>query len=161
MFDKKDKKKKKPGGPECTSDADEKREADARSPEQETNEHDAAAATQPFAASNVPSLLQGEALRKIATSVGLQALWGAVLPLVGVLPSRHGEFPGVFKVESGPGDGEATIYIDVPDKPYEYGKPSRMERVLTLNVKLEHDYRQLGERYYCVDCETPTDETYH
>ena len=112
-------------------------------------------------ASNVPSLLQGEDLRKMATSAGLQALWGAVLPLIGVLPSRDGEFPGIFKVESGPGDDEATIYIDVPGKPYEYGKTSPMERVLTLNVKLAHDYRQLGDRYYCIDCETPADETRH
>ena len=115
----------------------------------------------PVDASQLPSLLHGEQLRKIAAAPGLQAFWGALLPLVGVLPSRPGEYPGVFKVEPGPGTDEATVYVDIPSEPYEYGKPSAMERVLALNVKLEHDYRFLGDRYYCVDCEAPSDEASH
>jgi len=114
-----------------------------------------------FGNDQLPSRLNGEELRKLALSPGLQSLWGAILPALGVLPSRPGEYPGIFKVESGPGDGEATIYIDLPDQPYEYGKPSTMDRVVTVNVKLDHDYRLLGGRYYCVDCESPSDEAGH
>ncbi|RMF19733.1 MAG: hypothetical protein D6760_12785 [Deltaproteobacteria bacterium] len=102
-----------------------------------------------------------EQLQRLATAPALQALWTAVLPLVGVLPSRPGEFPGVFKVEPGPEKNEATIFIDIPNEKYEPGKPPQMERVVALTVKLAHDYRLLGDRYYCVDCEIPAHETRH
>ena len=102
-----------------------------------------------------------EQLRKLATSAGVQALWKTVLPMIGVLPSRPGEYAGMVKVEPVPGKPEATIYIDVPDAPYQAGEESSMDRVLALNVRLEHDYRKLGERHYCVDCEAPDSETRH
>ena len=102
-----------------------------------------------------------ERLRQMATTPVLQALWAAVLPLVGVLPARPHEYPGVFKVEPGPGTDEATIFVDIPNEKYEPGKPPRMERVISLTVKLAHDYRLLGDRYYCVDCEVPEGETRH
>jgi len=97
-----------------------------------------------------------EQLQDAAVSRGVQALWQAVLPLVGILPSRPGEYAGVFKVEPGPGDDEATVYLDIPSDRYERGKKPRMERVVALTVKLSHDYRLLGENYYCVDCEAVT-----
>ncbi|RMD83425.1 MAG: hypothetical protein D6815_06605 [Candidatus Dadabacteria bacterium] len=102
-----------------------------------------------------------EQMRRLATAPALQALWSALLPLVGVLPSRPGEYPGVFKIERGPEKGEATIFIDIPNEEYEPGKPPRMERVVALSVRMAHDYRLLGGRYYCVDCEIPAHETRH
>lgn len=109
-----------------------------------------------------PELARAEELRRIATSPSIQALWSAVLPLVGVLPARAGEFPGMFKVEPIPGKkDEATIYIDIPSRPYERGVGSKMDRVLALNVRLDHDYRRLGDRHYCVDCEVSGSETRH
>lgn len=125
------------------------------------NERPATAAAGSTDAEQLPAGGSAEELRKLALSPGLQSLWGALLPALGVPPSRPGEYPGIFKVESGPGDREATIYIDLPAKPYEHGKPSQMERVVTLNVKLDHDYRLLGDRYYCLDCEVPADESSH
>jgi len=103
----------------------------------------------------------GDPLRQLAVGRGIQALWATVLPLLGVGPASPGEFPGVFQVEPGPGEGEAMIHIDVPNKPYEKGKSPSMDRVVTLSVRMEHDFRKLGDRYYCIDCETPTDETRH
>ncbi len=99
--------------------------------------------------------------RSVALQPGIQALWNAVLPMIGALRSRPEEYPGVFKVESGPGEGEATIYLDIPNEPYQAGEPAAMDRVLALRVKLDHDYRKFGERYFCVDCEVPSDETRH
>jgi hypothetical protein len=100
-------------------------------------------------------------LRALASSPGVQALWKSVLPLLGVLPARAGEYPGIFQVEAGPAADEATVYVDIPDGPYVDGEPSDMARVLALTVRLAHDYRRLGHRYYCVDCERPSDEHAH
>ena len=105
--------------------------------------------------------LDSRQLQEVSVSPGLQALWQAVLPMVGILPSRPGEFAGVFKVEPGPGEHEATIYIDIPSDEYAPGSDPRMERVIALTVRLSHDYRLLGEHYYCVDCDPPLDETRH
>jgi len=110
---------------------------------------------------SVPATLEPNDARVLATSPGLQALWEAVLPLVGVHPSRPGEFPGVFKVEPSEEGDEALIFLDVPATPYRRGERGDMARVLALTVKLSHDYRRLGEQYYCIDCETPTEETRH
>ena len=108
-----------------------------------------------------PEAAKVEELRRLAMSPQIQELWKAVLPLVGVQPARPGEYAGAFKVEPVPGKDEATIYIDVPAAPYERGVPSKLDRVLSLHVKLEHDYRRLGEHHYCVDCEVPGSETRH
>ena len=97
----------------------------------------------------------------LAMSPGVQALWNALLPLVGAHPSRPGEFPGVFKVEPGEEDNEALVYLDVPAKSYQRGQRGDMARVLALSVKLTHDYRRMGEQYYCIDCESPSKETRH
>ena len=108
-----------------------------------------------------PELARMEDLRRIALSPQIQALWSAVLPLVGARPSRPGEFAGMFKVEPVPGKPEATVYIDVPDHAYERGVPSDTDRVLALNVRLDHDYRKLGDQHYCIDCQVPDNETRH
>jgi hypothetical protein len=100
-------------------------------------------------------------LQDVSVSRGVQALWQAVLPILGMLPSRPGEYPGMFRVEPGPGSEEATIYIDIPAEDYERGKKPRMERVVALTVRLSHDYRLFGDQYYCVDCEQPQDEARH
>lgn len=108
-----------------------------------------------------PELARMEDLRRIALSPQIQALWSALLPLIGALPSRPGEFAGMFKVEPVPGKPEATVYIDVPDGAYTPGVSSAMDRVLALNVRLDHDYRKLGDQHYCVDCEVAANETRH
>lgn len=102
-----------------------------------------------------------EVLKQLATSPGLQALWAAVLPMVGVRSARPGEFPGVFQVEPGPTPHEALVHVDIPHAPYEKGQKPAMGRVVSLSIKLAHDFRRLGDRYYCIDCEVPTDETRH
>jgi len=99
--------------------------------------------------------------REFALSPHIQALWDTIFPLVGVMHSKPGESAGLFKVGPGDREGEATIYIDVPSEPYREGHPPRMERIVTLTVKMEHDYRLLGSDYYCVDCDVPTSETRH
>ena len=115
-----------------------------------------------FDDTRVPALVDDkDRLRQLAVSPGLQALWGALLPMVGVRPAKPDEYAGVFKIEPGPSDSEATIYIDVPSRPYERGRNAPMERVVTLKVRLDHDYRLLGDQYYCVDCEAPATETRH
>ena len=111
--------------------------------------------------SRVSAASPGEILRKLAAGAGIQALWSSVLPLVGVKPAAPDEFPGIFQVESGPGENEAVVHIDIPSAPYEPGEPPAMERVVTLSVKLDHDFRKLGDRYYCVDCEPAENETRH
>jgi len=105
--------------------------------------------------------LDSRQLQEVSVSPGLQALWQAVLPMVGILPSRPGEFAGVFKVEPGPGEHEATVYLDIPSDEYAPGRDPRMERVVALTVRLSHDYRLLGEHYYCVDCDPSHDEVRH
>lgn len=100
-------------------------------------------------------------MKELALGGGLQALWAAVLPMIGVRSSRANEFPGVFQVEPGPTPNEALVHVDIPIERYEPGKQPKMDRVVSLSVKLAHDFRRLGDRYYCIDCETPTDETRH
>ena len=102
-----------------------------------------------------------EHLKHLAAGHGVQALWAALLPLLGVGPASPGEFPGLFQVERGPGKDEAMIHIDIPDKPYEQGKAPSMDRVVTLTVRMQHDFRKFGNRYYCIDCESPSNETRH
>lgn len=109
----------------------------------------------------MPAAPSGEPLRRLSAGHGIQALWATLLPLLGVGPATPGEFPGVFQVEPVPGRDEAMIHIDIPSKPYEKGKSPAMDRVVTLTVRMEHDFRKLGNRYYCIDCETPNDETRH
>jgi len=109
----------------------------------------------------LPAEPAGAEAKELAVSGGIQKLWGTLLPLLGVLPAKPGEYPGIFRIEPGPTDHEATIFIDIPNQPYEAGETPGMERVVTLRVKLDHDYRLLGDRYYCVDCETPTSEVCH
>ncbi len=99
--------------------------------------------------------------RALALGAGLQSLWKRLFPLLGVTPARAGEYPGVFKVEAGDRPGEALVQIELPDQPYQPGRASGMERVITLAVRLEHDHRLLGDRYYCVDCEVPAEDTRH
>jgi len=116
------------------------------------------------ALSNPRSLLESldsRQLQEVAVSQGLQALWQAVLPMVGIVPARPNEYAGVFKVEPGPGADEATIYVDIASDGYEPGRTPNMERVVALTVKLSHDYRLLGEHYYCVDCDPPRQEMRH
>lgn len=102
-----------------------------------------------------------EVMKKLAISRGLQSLWAAVLPMVGVRASRAGEFPGVFQVEPGARPHEALVHIDIPNSPYVAGEKPTMGRVISLSVTLAHDFRRLGDRYYCIDCEAPADETRH
>ena len=102
-----------------------------------------------------------EAMKAAALSRGLQHLWAAVLPMVGVRASRAGEFAGYFQVEPGPSENEALVHIDIPSAPYAEGTRPPMARVVSLSVKLAHDFRRLGDRYYCIDCEAPADETRH
>jgi hypothetical protein len=109
----------------------------------------------------LPAEPAGAEAKELAVDGGIQKLWGTLLPLLGVLPATPGEYPGIFRVEPGPTDHEATIFIDIPNEPYEVGATPDMERVVTLRVKLDHDYRLLGDRYYCVDCEAPMREVCH
>ncbi len=109
----------------------------------------------------LPAVSELSEAQALAMSPGFQALINAVLPLVGAQPSRPGEFPGVFKVEPGEEEDEALVYLDVPASPYRRGQRGDMARVLALSVKMTHDYRKLGEQYYCIDCESPTEETRH
>jgi hypothetical protein len=102
-----------------------------------------------------------EHLKHLAAGHGVQALWAALLPLLGIGPASPGEFPGLFQVERGPGKDEAMIHIDIPNKPYEQGKAPSMDRVVTLTVRMQHDFRKFGNRYYCIDCESPSNETRH
>jgi hypothetical protein len=102
-----------------------------------------------------------EAMKQLALGRGIQSLWAALLPMIGVRASRAGEFPGVFQVEAGPRPHEALVHIDVPDAPYVAGEKPKMGRVVSLSVTLAHDFRRLGDKYYCVDCEIPADETRH
>jgi hypothetical protein len=102
-----------------------------------------------------------EIMKKLALSRGLQSLWAAVLPMVGVRASRAGEFPGVFQVEPGASPHEALVHIDIPSAPYAVGEKPAMGRVVSLSVTLAHDFRRLGDRYYCIDCEAPAEETRH
>lgn len=102
-----------------------------------------------------------EVMKKLAISRGIQSLWAAVLPMVGVRASRAGEFPGVFQVEPGARPHEAVVHIDIPNTPYVAGEKPVMSRVISLSVTLAHDFRRLGDRYYCIDCEAPADETRH
>jgi len=102
-----------------------------------------------------------EMMKKLALGRGIQSLWAALLPMVGVRPSRAGEFPGVFQVEPGARPHEALVHIDIPDAAYVAGQKPTMGRVVSLSVTLAHDFRRLGDRYYCIDCEAPADETRH
>ena len=102
-----------------------------------------------------------EVMKTVALGRGLQSLWAAVLPMVGVRSSRAGEFPGVFQVEPGAGPHEALVHIDIPCAPYVAGEKPTMGRVVSLSVTLAHDFRRLGDRYYCIDCEAPAEETRH
>jgi len=102
-----------------------------------------------------------EAMKQLAMGPGIQSLWSAVLPMVGVQASRAGEFPGVFQVEPGTRPHEALVHIDIPDAPYVPGEKPKLGRVVSLSVTLAHDFRRLGDKYYCVDCEVPADETRH
>jgi hypothetical protein len=110
---------------------------------------------------SLPAVSELSDAQSLAMSPGFQALWNALLPLEGAHPSRPGEFPGVFKVEPGEEDNEALVYLDVPAKAYRRGQRGDMARVLALSVKLSHDYRRLGDQYYCIDCESPSKETRH
>jgi hypothetical protein len=130
----------------------------------EAKVNEAAGAARGVALTAEESLLESldsRQLQEVSVSPGLQALWQAVLPMVGILPSRPGEFAGVFKVEAGPRPDEATVYIDIPSDEYAPGRDPRMERVIALSVRLSHDYRLLGEHYYCVDCDPAHDEVRH
>jgi len=102
-----------------------------------------------------------EVMKHLALGRGLQSLWAAVLPMIGVRASRAGEFPGVFQVEPGTGPHEALVHIDIPSAPYVAGEKPTMGRVVSLSVTLAHDFRRLGDRYYCIDCEAPAEETRH
>ena len=103
---------------------------------------------------------QAQAEREFALSPHIQELWHQIFPLIGVPPSKAGEFAGLFKVTPGMNKGEALIHIDVPSQAYVEGEPPTMERIVTLTVKMDHDYRLLGDEYYCIDC-VPTQETRH
>jgi len=102
-----------------------------------------------------------EQRKQLALGPGIQSLWAALLPMIGVRPSRAGEFPGVFQVEPGASPHEALIHIDIPHAPYVNGEKPTMGRVVSLSVTLAHDFRRLGDRYYCIDCEAPAHETRH
>lgn len=98
--------------------------------------------------------------REFALSPHIQELWRQIFSLVGVPASSPEEFPGLFRVTPGMQEGEAMVHIDVPSEPYLDGEPPRMQRIVTLTVKMDHDYRRLGDEYYCIDC-VPTNETRH
>ncbi len=102
-----------------------------------------------------------ETLVSLALSPGVQTLWAALLPLVGVRASGAGEFPGYFQVEAGTTPNEALVHIDIPSAAYDTDAKPLMNRVVSLSVKLAHDFRRLGDQYYCVDCEVPDGETRH
>lgn len=102
-----------------------------------------------------------EVLKDLALSPGLQSLWATVLPMVGVRASRPDEFAGYFQVEPGTAPNEALVHIDIPSAPYAEGAKPTMTRVVSLSVKLAHDFRRLGDQYYCIDCEVPAEETRH
>jgi hypothetical protein len=102
-----------------------------------------------------------EALKELALSPGLQSLWAAILPMVGVRASRPDEFAGYFQVEPGTAPNEALVHIDIPNAPYAEGAKPTMARVVSLSVKLAHDFRRLGDQYFCIDCEVPAEETRH
>ena len=98
--------------------------------------------------------------REFALSPHIQELWSQIFALLDVPVSAPGEFPGLFRVTPGMQTGEAMVHIDVPSEPYIEGEPPRMQRIITLTVKMDHDYRRLGDEYYCIDC-VPTNETRH
>jgi hypothetical protein len=102
-----------------------------------------------------------ESLKDLALSPALQSLWAAVLPMVGVRASRPDEFAGYFQVEPGTAPDEALVHIDIANAPYVEGAKPAMARVVSLSVKLAHDFRRLGDQYYCIDCEVPAEETRH
>ena len=52
--------------------------------------------------------------RALVLGAGLQSLWKQLLPLLGVVAARIGEYPGIFKVEDG-GDGRAVGGISPED----------------------------------------------
>jgi len=98
--------------------------------------------------------------RGFALSPHIQELWKQIFALIDVPASAPGEFPGLFRVTPGMRAGEAMVHIDVPSEQYMDGEPPRMQRIVTLTVKMDHDYRRLGDEYYCIDC-VPTNETRH
>ncbi|MBI5503800.1 MAG: hypothetical protein HY899_03305 [Deltaproteobacteria bacterium] len=96
-----------------------------------------------------------------ASTGGVAAFFEALLPMVGVLPSTVREFPGLVRILRGPGEDEATLHIDMATKPLGPGEKPSLERVVTLSVRLDHDYRLLGNGYYCIDCDLPQNDTVH
>ncbi len=84
-----------------------------------------------------------------------------LLPMLGVMPSTVKEFPGLVRMVTGPEKGEITLHIDMASKPHTSGEKPPMERIVTLSVRLEHDYRLLGNGYYCIDCDLPENDTVH
>jgi len=97
----------------------------------------------------------------IRDSGNLDQFWSTVLPLLGVMPSASREYPGLFRIVPGPGSDEATIHIDMSDKPYTPGDKPALQRVVSLTIRLAHDYRLLGSSYYCIDCDLPESDTVH
>ncbi|HYB99990.1 MAG TPA: hypothetical protein VEC57_12735 [Candidatus Limnocylindrales bacterium] len=97
----------------------------------------------------------------IRDSGNLDQFWATVLPLLGVMPSAIREYPGLFRIVPGPGADEATIHIDMADKPYAPGDKPALQRVVSLTIRLAHDYRLLGSAYYCIDCDLPESDTIH
>jgi len=84
-----------------------------------------------------------------------------LLSSVGMMQSTIQEFPGLVRVLQGPGADEATVQIDMGSKPYVAGDKPSLQRIVTLNVRLDHDYRLLGSGYYCIDCDLPQSDTVH
>jgi hypothetical protein len=67
----------------------------------------------------------------------------------------------LFTVTPGAHEGEALVHIDVPSEEYVDGEPPRMDRIVTLSIRLDHDHRLFGDQYYCIDCDVPDSETRH
>ncbi len=91
----------------------------------------------------------------------LNAVWETLLPILGVQAMTPGEAPAGLRLERGPDPGEATLFLEMRDPGSDQEPKTPAPRVLGISVKLGHDYRRLGDRYYCVDCEHHSDETRH
>lgn len=96
-----------------------------------------------------------------AAAAGLTAFFDALLPIVGVPPSTVKEFPGLVRIVPGPGADEATLHIDMAAGPCAATDKPSLDRIVTLSVRFDHDYRLLGSGYYCIDCDLPENDTVH
>lgn len=93
--------------------------------------------------------------------IGLAMFLEKLLGMVGMMQSTVKEFPGLVRLVAGPDEDEVTLHIDMAPKPYAVGDEPSLQRIVTLSVRLDHDYRLLGNGYYCIDCDLPQNDTVH